>query len=365
MNQGLGDTPVFGRSHYVHAVKADLPASAFGRATSRIAWIPAHVAVIALAITAIARGWVPWPLVPLVSLVIGASFAGLTFVGHELLHGAIVGGKRRQQLLGWLTFVPFTLSPRLWKAWHNRVHHAHTNVAGDPDGYPTIEEYRADARARFSVDMFSLGGRRWRGVVSLVLGFSVQSMHQLTLARSRGFLDARERRLAVAETAAGVAIWLALALAIGVGPFLFAYVLPLLVANAIAMMFILTNHSLSPRVPVDDPLLSGLSVTTSPLIDWLTLRFGAHVEHHLFPRMSSRFAPAVRAAVCARWPERFQEMPLVDALGLLHRTARVYQDATTLIDPTTGQTFSTLMPRKHPMAVEPVTTEPVLLLQAA
>ncbi|NVB82986.1 MAG: acyl-CoA desaturase [Kofleriaceae bacterium] len=363
MKQFLGDTPVFGRSHYVHAMKPDLPASAFGRATSRLAWIPVHIAVIALAIVAIARGWVHWPLLPVVSLVIGASFAGLTFVGHELLHGAIVGGKRRQNLLGWLTFVPFTLSPRLWKAWHNRIHHSQTNLADDPDAYPTLEEYRANPRARFAVDTFALGGRRWRGLLSLVLGFTVQSMHQLVIARR--FLDARQRRFAIAETAASAALWLALAATIGALPFLFAYVLPLLVANAIVMSFILTNHGLSPRVTVDDPLLSGLSVTTPRLIDWLTLRFGAHVEHHLFPRMSTRFAPAVRAALLARWPERFQEMPLVNAVGLLHRTARVYRDATTLVDPRTGQTFPTLMPRDHAMAADPVRIAPMLLPQVA
>lgn len=361
----LGDTPVFGRSHYVHAIKSALPAAAFGRASSRLAWIPVHIAVIALAIAAIACGWLPWPLVPVASLAIGASFAGLTFVGHELLHGAIVGGKRRQHLLGWLTFVPFMLSPRLWKAWHNRVHHAHTNLADDPDSYPTLEQYNSNGRARFAVDAFSLGGRRWRGVLSLVLGFTVQSMHQLVIARSRKFLDARERRLAIVETAASAALWLVLALAIGAVPFLFAYVLPLLVANAIVMMFIVTNHCLSPRVPVDDPLLSGLSVTTPRAIDWLTLRFGAHVEHHLFPRMSSRFAPEIRAAVRARWPERFQEMPLVSALGLLHRTARVYLDATTLVDPQTGETFQTLMPGKAPTADEPIVREPLILRLAA
>jgi fatty acid desaturase len=361
----LGDTPVFARSHYVHAIKPALPAAAFGRATSRLVWIPVHLAVIALAIAAIARGWLPWPLVPVASLAIGASFAGLTFVGHELLHGAIVGGSRRQHLLGWVTFVPFTLSPRLWKAWHNRTHHAHTNLANDPDGYPTLDQYRADRRARFSVDAFSLGGRRWRGVLSLVLGFTVQSTHQLVLAHSRAFLDARQRRLAIAETAAGAALWLGLALAIGVLPFVFAYVVPLLVANAIVMMFIVTNHCLSPRVPVDDPLLSGLSVTTPRLLDWLTLRFGAHVEHHLFPGMSSRFAPQVRAAVLERWPERFQEMPLGDALARMHDTARVYLDATTLVDPTTGETFQTLMPGKAPASDEPTVREPLILRLAA
>jgi fatty acid desaturase len=365
MNHRLGDVPVLGRSHYVHAVKPALPAAAFGPATSRLAWIPVHLAIIALAITAIASGWLPWPLVPVASHVIGASFAGLTFVGHELLHGAIIGGKHRQHLLGWLTFVPFTLSPRLWKAWHNRVHHARTNLGDDPDGYPTLEEYRADRRARFSVDAFALGGRRWRGLLSLALGFTVQSTSQLVSARRRQLLDARERRLAIAETVAGAALWLALALSIGVLPFVFAYVVPLLLANAIVMMFIVTNHCLSPRVPVDDPLLSGLSVTTPRVIDWLTLRFGAHVEHHLFPRVSSRFAPAIRAAVLARWPERFQEMPLATALGLLHRTARVYRDATTLIDPRTGQTFPTLMPGQAPAALEPVISEPVFLQSAA
>lgn len=365
MTQYIGDTPLIERAQYVRAMKADLPASAFGHATSRLAFIPAHVAVITLAIVAIARGWVPWFVVPLLSLVIGASFAGLTFVGHELLHGAIVGGKRRQNLLGWLTFLPFTLSPRLWKAWHNRVHHATTNLADDPDGYPTLEEYQASRATRFSVDAFALGGGRLRGVLSLMMGFTVQSTHQLVAARSLGFLDDRERRLAIAETAAGAAIWLCVAFAIGFVPFFFAYVLPLVIANMITMAFIITNHSLSPRVPVDDPLISGLSVTTPRVIEWLTLRFGAHVEHHLFPRVSSRHAPVIRAAVLARWPERFQEMPLASALSRLHHTARVYLDATTLIDPATGQTFPTLMPRKSPMAVHPVTGEPQLLRRAA
>jgi fatty acid desaturase len=61
---------------------------------------------------------------------------------------------------------------------------------------------------------------------------------------------------------------------------------PLLVANAIVMAFILTNHSLSPRVEIDDPLASGLSVTVPRWLEWITLRFGYHVEHHLFPAMS-------------------------------------------------------------------------------
>lgn len=59
-----------------------------------------------------------------------------------------------------------------------------------------------------------------------------------------------------------LAVWVALALVIGLVPFVFAYVVPLLVANASVMVFIVTNHSLSPRVELDEPLVSALSVTT-------------------------------------------------------------------------------------------------------
>ena len=198
---------------------------------------------------------------------------------------------------------------------------------------------------RFATDSFSLGGRRWRGMLSLILGFTVQSTHQLLVARRRGFLKPRALGLAIAETLAGVAVWATVAALVGFVPFLFVYVLPLLVANAIIMAFILTNHSLSPRVEINDPLVSGLSVTAPRWIEWITLGFGYHVEHHLFPAMSSRHARTVRTLVRERWPGRYQAMPLRAALGELHRTSRVYKDAATLVDPRTGREFATLMPR--------------------
>src|SRR5690349_7664950 len=82
------------RASYVRALRSDLPARVFDRARSRLWFVPAHIAIIATAIVAIAHGWVPWFVVPLLSLVIGASFAGMTFIAHEVLHGAIVRSKR-------------------------------------------------------------------------------------------------------------------------------------------------------------------------------------------------------------------------------------------------------------------------------
>jgi fatty acid desaturase len=333
------------RAAYVHALRLEVPSAAFKPATSRLFFVPFHVAVIAVVTVAVARHWIPWSLAPVASLLIGACFACLTFVAHEAAHGGIVRGRAARHVVCWIGFLPFVLSPLLWMAWHDRVHHANANAAIDPDMYPTLAEYRASKRVRFFVDAFSLGGRRWRGGLSLVLGFTIQSAHQLIAARRYGFLTTRAWCGAIGESALAVAIWAVVAWLVGGVAFIFVFVAPLLVANAIVMSFILTNHSLSPRVAINDPLVSGLSVTLPRWIEWVTLRFGFHVEHHVFPAMSSRHARSVRELLRQRWPERYQSMPLRRALVELHRTARVYKDAVTLIDPRSGAEFAALMPR--------------------
>ncbi len=331
-------------STYVRALRPVLPEAAFQPATSRLVLVPAHLAVIAVAIVTVALGWLPLWLAPLVSIAIGISFASLTFVAHEAMHGGIVRNRLARRIVGWIGFLPFTLSPRLWAAWHDRVHHANANLPDDPDMYPTLAEYRSSRLIRFITNAFSLGGRRWRGGLSLALGFSVQSAHQLVMARKRGFLRRSEFGLALVETLAGVGVWITVATLVGFVPFLFVYVLPLVVANVIVMSFILTNHGLSPRVDVNDPLVSGLSVTAPRWVEWITLQFGYHVEHHLFPAMSSRHARRVREQLRLRWPQRYQSMPLRAALRALHRTSRIYKDAATLVDPRTGREYPTLQP---------------------
>jgi fatty acid desaturase len=331
---------------YVRELRPALGAETFAPARSRILLVPLHVGIIAGAATVIAAGWVAWPIAIALSGVIGLSFAGLAFVGHEALHGAIVRGRRARHVLGWFGFLPFAISPRLWEAWHGRVHHANTNRPDDdPDGYPTLAEYRAKRGVRLFVNWFSLGKRRWRGGLSLVLGFTVQAAQCLIMATRRGYLTRGARRLAIVETALGVAVWATVAAIVGAVPFVLVFVVPHLIGNTIVMAFILTNHSLSPLTEVNDPLLSGLSVTTPRWLAWSTLQFGLHVEHHLFPAMSSRHAPRVRDLIRERWPERYQSMPLGRALLRLHRTCRVYKNATTLVDPATGTEFPTLMPR--------------------
>lgn len=333
-------------SSYVRALKPNLPAGAFKPALSRLYWLPVHLGAITLGFYALASGWVPWGLAAAVSLLIGLSFAGLSFLAHEALHGAVVRGRRSRRVIGAIGFLPFMIAPRLWIAWHNQVHHGHTNRPGsDPDAFPTLEEYRSRRVVRIVTDHLGIGRRRWGALFSLFIGFSVQSTHVLVQAHRRGYLSRRQHLIALAESGLGLGFWIAVAALIGWLPFLFAFVMPMFVANAVVMSFILTNHSLSPQGEINDPLVNSLSVTLPRWMEWVTLRFGYHVEHHLFPWMSSRHAPAVRALIVARWPERYQSMPLPRALLTLHCTGRVYKDAVTLADLPGGKEWTALLPR--------------------
>ncbi len=309
-------------------------------------WIPVHLSVLvsgALLLSAFQLPWFAWPLV---SVIMGCSFGGLTFLGHETLHGAVVRNKRLRRVIGWLGFLPFVVSPRLWEAWHNRVHHNHTNEPGvDPDAYPTLDEYEQNRSVRAATEL-APGRKRLRGAFSLLIGFSVQSLHMLVDARRRKWLTPHEHTRAIVETLLGVAFWGFVATLLGPVRFVFAYAVPLLIANTIVMSFILTNHSLSPLTDdVNDPLLNSLSVTGPSWFEWLTLGFGYHVEHHLFPAMSARHAPALREILRARWPASYQSLPLPRALRALHRSARVYETQTTLLDPKTGRRWQTLTPK--------------------
>jgi fatty acid desaturase len=322
-----------------------LEARLFRPVLLRLLWLPTHYVVIALSIVAMSQGWLPLWCELALSLVVGASFAGLTFVAHEALHGAIVRNRPLRRLVGWLGFLPFAVSPRLWEAWHNRVHHGHTNRPDiDPDAYPTLAAYNRSAILRRATDWVAPGRRRLAGVCSLLVGFSVQSCHMLLAARRQKFLSRGQHGLALLESGVAIAAWLLLGWSIGPLHFLLAFGVPLIVGNVIIMSLILTNHSLSPHTRINDPLVNSLSVSGPRFLEWLTLGFGFHVEHHLFPAMSGQHGRELRRVVRGLWPERYQGMPYFRALRLLYRSPRVYRTDTVLIDPRNGDVWPTLAP---------------------
>src|SRR5262249_8005578 len=143
-------------------------------------------------------GW--W--MPLVSILIGHSFAGCAFVAHETLHGAVVRHKTLRRAAGWLAVLPFTMSPALWVEWDNQNHHGHTmDPARDPDAYPTMAGYRGSRAARVA-DRFSFAIGRPFGWITLALGLSGQTLYM--------FLRTL-RPAVIVETLAGFAVWAAVA----------------------------------------------------------------------------------------------------------------------------------------------------------
>jgi fatty acid desaturase len=334
-------------STYATALFPELPRAVFAPRPWRVAWLALHAAVAAGAITVIALGWGGLALAAPLALVIGHSFACMAFVGHETLHGSTVRRRRLRHLVGWLAFAPFMISPRLWTVWHNQVHHGNAgNPEVDPDAYPSLARYRRSRRIRV-FDRLALGIGHPAGVFSLLVGLTVQSLHSLfSIGGQRRYMTRRAQALAIGETLAAAAGWATLGV-VALGPlrFLFAYVIPLIVANVVVMAYILTNHSLSPYTEINDPLLSSLTVTTPRLLQVLHLGFGYHVEHHLFPKMSPAEAPRVRALLLERWPERYQSMPLATALWRLARTPRIHLTAEILVEPRSGRRWPALLPR--------------------
>src|SRR5690349_19634230 len=154
------------------------------------------------------------------------------------MHGAVLRSMAARQVIGWLCFLPFTMSPRLWVAWHNKTHHAHTmDEARDPDSYPSLASYRRSKALRF-VDRVTFARNRPAGFLTLALGFTGQSSQMLwRWSRTATALSRRERRLAFFETFAGFAVWAAVAWLLGPARFVFAFALPLVVGNFIVISY--------------------------------------------------------------------------------------------------------------------------------
>jgi len=320
----------------VTELRRRLPPEIFRPARSRLLWLGVHLPVILGGVIVLASGVPLWARC-VVSLFVGLAFAGLAFVGHEALHGALCRRAWTRRLVGSIGFWPFAVSPRLWMAWHNRVHHGGANdPATDPDALSTRPVYDASRAARVSANL-----QRWsRGVLTLSIGFTVQSMHVLFIAARRGFLSQRQHRRAVIATLTTFVPWLIVLAWLGPTVLLHAYVLPLIIGNAVVMAHIVTNHALRPLDDTNDPLANSLSVTVPRWFSFYTLDFGYHVEHHLFPAMSNRHAPLVRDELLRAAPERYRSLPLLHALGAVCRAPRIYQDERTLIDPRTGETLA-------------------------
>lgn len=328
------------RGHYLAKLNGLLPKKYFRRAPERLWWLLPHLGLITAGFYAItALNLNIWANLA-ISLVIGHSFACLGFLAHEVLHGTVVRPVWLQEALGVLCFAPFLLGPRLWRKWHNIEHHGHTQHGeDDPDAMATWEQFQArpELQKYYSLAPFL---RSFLLFAGFSVWFSVHSL--LMLRRYYGELEQRDRRAAITQLAIPTAVWFALLLWFGPLNFVFAYIVPLLAGNFLIMSYIATNHLLNPLSDSNDPLVTSLSLKVPTWLDVIHLRFSHHTEHHVFPNMSSKYAPYLKTELKRLWPDRYHEMPHWQAMLTLWRTPRIYHGHDELYDPKAGLAYGSL-----------------------
>ncbi len=314
-------------------IRDELPAETFSPRPRRALWFVPLAGTVAVSMWLLIGARPAWYLSLPLAVLIGECFAAMGFLAHEALHGSMVSSTRLQTFLGYLGFGPVGVSPALWRVWHNQVHHAKTNKGNsDPDSFGTLERYKKAPSTRF-VARLAPGSRHWTSAFFFAYWFTFHSQVVLWIQSKymRSFSNLNRRR-AKLDTLGAVVCWTALGLVAG-WQSLYVIIIPIVVANATVMSYIATNHFMRPQTETNEPLENSMSVTTLPLIDKVHFNFSHHVEHHLFPRMSARSAPVVRAWLRENTPDRYVSPPHHTALTSLYRTPRVYLDATTLCDP--------------------------------
>ncbi|HYC21920.1 MAG TPA: fatty acid desaturase [Candidatus Bathyarchaeia archaeon] len=331
--------------HYAREVRAHLPAEFFRPASGRLVWLPVHLAIVVAAGACVVVARPPWYAALACALVAGHSWGCLGFLAHEALHHALVRNRKLEKVVGYLGFGIMCLSPTLWTAWHNQAHHGNTGKPiADPDGFGRLGFWRKSALVRV-LEGLSPGSGNKRSALFLCIWFSLHSFLVLVFHSERnGYYTRISRRTVYLESGSMVAFWLALLALVGPWSFLFIYVLPLAIANGLVMSYIATNHFLNPLTEINDPLANSLSVTSPRWLARLHLEFGYHVEHHLFPTLSGRHAPAVRDVLIRLYGERYLSMPHARALRLLYTRPKLHDGYDTLIDPRTMGSFHVLAP---------------------
>ncbi|WP_026703159.1 fatty acid desaturase family protein [Salibacterium aidingense] len=335
---------------YAKQVKKHLPKEAFKPAPARLLGGLAYLIVVAVCFLMIGL----FPIHPIVNLifsfVIGASFAALGFLGHEILHGTVIRKAWLRDILGAIAFWPLSVSPKIWRKWHNLTHHVHTQHEDhDPDAWPTLEKISRMKGFR-NVYRLPLFIRAFFAFASLSIQFSVHSLKMLGIYLKE--FKPRKQPEVLLQTIVPWASWISLLFFIGFENWLFAFLLPLLIANFIVMAYISTNHRLNPLVPVNDPLANSLTVTVPKWVDVLHFNFSYHTEHHLFPGMSSKYYPLVKEQIKKMWPDRYHEMPMSRALKALWQTPRVYFNQNELVEPYSNQSYGSLGNGLNPKKVK-------------
>ena len=328
---------------YQQELKKVLPEGIFKRTPSRLIYFISFMILNAALIWAVVYFNPAWYLKLAAAFVIGQLNASLAFFAHESLHGSIVKSKMGQDLIGFIGFLPYLVSPTYWRQWHNTLHHGNTQlIYKDPDAFPTQMVYRRSKFMRVVFDL-SPGSKHPLSYFYFFYWFTFQAaLNQFHMRFKNKMWQNLDHAQVTREfgmmciLVTGYVYW------VGLDNLLWLIVIPFCVQNYVIMSYISTNHNISPLTKVNDPLVNSLTVTTNSFWSFIHLNFGYHVEHHLFPRVSCSHAKIIHKHLVEMYPEKYQHMPKWTALKIIYRTPRIYKNATELIHPKTQMTYPTI-----------------------
>ena len=328
---------------YQQELKKTLPQNIFQRTPARAIYMVSFLLLNGAMITFVIQMDPAWYWKLLCAFMMGQFNAGLAFVAHETLHGSILKNRLLQDVVGFIGFGPFLVSPTYWRFWHNHLHHGNTQlIYKDPDAFPTLSVYK---RSKFMRLVFNLapGSKHPLSYFYLFYWFSFQSVLNQSYMRFKNKMWANMNHGRVTKEFAAIAFLAgAYTYFVGLDNFLWLVAIPFFIQNYVVLSYICTNHNISPLTKINDPLENSLTVTTHPIIDFVHMNFGYHVEHHLFPRISGRHAKQVHRELNNLYPDKYKHMPKWRALKYLYQTPRIYKNSNELVHPKTLKTFPTL-----------------------
>jgi len=315
------DAPIFEvpRARYARHLRTLLPEEAFQRSPGKLVHLVANSLIWAACIVFIARTSSIWVVGPCV-LVGGACFAAIVLQAHHLSHETMVGRGTTLsciEMYAWgLAFFPRTI----WRKLHNGLHHARVATRADPDRRFTLAETTPTTRLYSLAFYPSRYASRFNPLIctgAVYFAYLLAHVGYAFFGRWTG----KPSTLAAVPAYSGrdrtaIALELLVASAVHMGLFALAgwsavnyalgVVMPAFVASSIVMHYIFTQHALAKATTVDDPLLNSTSVRVSPVLDWWHHHASHHVEHHIFPRMSTEHYPRVRTLLQEHYRERFR-----------------------------------------------------------
>ena len=340
-----GDKPQAARDlrYYRQILVPLLDPKIFQPNMGRLIPLGACVLVSLCILVAMAELGLAWPTKLVLGLALGFCTGSMAFLGHEILHGSVVKSSRWQMFLGFFATMPFLIAPTYWKFTHNRLHHGKAQRLGlDPDAFPNLRLFRQSSYLK-AIFPFTPGSGHKRSYLYFFFWFALHNfMAQVRFRFENKIYEGLNQRRATIELIGQSAIVAGLMLYVGPSNWLWAMLIPFMVQNYLLMSYISTNHNLSPLTSENDPLANSLSVTNHPLLEYLNLDFGYHVEHHIFPTLSGKHIKQVHRLLVEKFPDTYKIMPKWQAIKALYKTARIYKNSRELINPETLEVYPTL-----------------------